>query len=192
MSNGSLSEQFSKSDGSPLSARDLTWSYAALLTANERRNAVVPAPWGETSASSVPSQCSSTSAIGTFSTATNTAWPTTLTSGSGSGTTTTTGTTTKATTTTTKTTSTTTTCTVPTAVAVTFNVIATTVYGEDVKLAGSISQLGSWSTSSAIALTLRATPVAIIFGLLLRTLPAGTTFSYSTFVLRAMAVFSGE
>ncbi|KAJ6028941.1 uncharacterized protein N7446_011718 [Penicillium canescens] len=178
MSNGSLAEQFSRSDGSPLSARDLTWSYAALLTANERRNAVVPAPWGETSASSVPSQCSSTSAIGTFSTATNTAWPTTLTSGSGSGTTTATGTTTKVTTTTTKTTSTTTACTAPTAVAVTFNVIATTVYGENVKLAGSISQLGSWSTSSAIALSASSYTSSNHLWFVTATLPAGTTFSY--------------
>lgn len=54
MNNGSLSEQYSKSDGTQLSARDLTWSYAALLTTNLRRNSVVPAGWGEASASSVP------------------------------------------------------------------------------------------------------------------------------------------
>jgi glucoamylase len=180
LTNGSMSEQFSKSDGSQLSARDLTWSYAALLTANERRNAVVPAPWGETAASSVPAQCSSTSATGTFSTATNTAWPSTLTSGTGSGTTTTnTGTTTKVTTTTsTKTTSTTTSCTTPTSVAVTFDVIATTVYGENVKLAGSISQLGSWDTSSAIALSASSYTSSNPLWYVTVTLPAGSTFTY--------------
>jgi glucoamylase len=40
--NGSLSEQFSRSNGAPLSAYDLTWSYAALLTAAARRAGVVP------------------------------------------------------------------------------------------------------------------------------------------------------
>lgn len=36
--NGSLSEQFSSSDGTPLSATDLTWSYAAFLTVVARRS----------------------------------------------------------------------------------------------------------------------------------------------------------
>ena len=40
--NGSLSEQFSRDDGHPLSARDLTWSYAAFLTAAARRAGIVP------------------------------------------------------------------------------------------------------------------------------------------------------
>ncbi|KGO67460.1 Six-hairpin glycosidase [Penicillium italicum] len=176
-SSGSLSEQFSKSDGSQLSARDLTWSYAALLTANERRNAIVPAPWGETSASSVPGQCQHTSAIGTFSSATNTAWPSTLTSRSGSGTTTGSGGVTT-TTTTTKTSSTTTSCTTPTVVAVTFNVIATTQYGQSIKLAGSISQLGSWSPSSAIALSASSYTTSNHLWFVTVTLPVGTSFTY--------------
>ncbi|KAJ5909237.1 hypothetical protein N7495_001919 [Penicillium taxi] len=87
MNNGSLSEQFSKTNGTQLSAYDLTWSYAALLSANLRRNSVVPAAWGETSARSVPATCSSTSATGTYSKATNTAWPTALASIVGSNTT---------------------------------------------------------------------------------------------------------
>ncbi|KAJ5689840.1 hypothetical protein N7462_004232 [Penicillium macrosclerotiorum] len=181
MSNGSLSEQFSKSDGSQESARDLTWSYAALLTANMRRNSIVPPAWGETSASSVPATCKSTSATGTYSTATNTAWPTTLTSGSGS-TTTTTSTGTKATTstTTTKSTSTTSTtsCTTPTAVAVTFDLIATTYYGENIKLAGSISQLGSWDTDDAVALSAADYTDSNHLWFVTVTLPAGTSFEY--------------
>ncbi|KAG5341533.1 hypothetical protein C0989_009894 [Termitomyces sp. Mn162] len=43
---GSLSEQFTRDNGTPTSARDLTWSYAALLTANNARNGVTPASWG--------------------------------------------------------------------------------------------------------------------------------------------------
>lgn len=71
--NGSLAEQFSRSDGTPLSAGDLTWSYAAFLTAVARRNGQMPASWGESSAITVPSTCSGTSAQGTYVTPTATA-----------------------------------------------------------------------------------------------------------------------
>lgn len=173
MTNGSLSEQFSKTDGSPLSARDLTWSYAALLTANMRRNSVVPAAWGETAASSVPATCSSTSATGTYSTATNTAWPTTLTSGSGTPTTTA-----KTTTKTTTTSTTSTSCTTPTAVAVTFDLTATTTYGENIKLSGSIDALGDWDTSNAVALSASAYTSSNPLWFVTVSLPAGTVFQY--------------
>lgn len=76
MTNGSMAEQFSKHDGFQLSARDLTWSYASLLTANMRRNSIVPAAWGENSATSIPSVCSGSSATGTYSSVSNIAWPT--------------------------------------------------------------------------------------------------------------------
>ena len=56
-SNGGLSEQYSRSDGSPVSALDLTWSYTALLTANGARNGVKPASWGA-SGLTAPSTCS--------------------------------------------------------------------------------------------------------------------------------------
>lgn len=159
MSNGSMSEQFSKSDGSPMSARDLTWSYAALLTANMRRNAAVPAAWGETSANSVPATCSSTSATGTYSTATNTNWPSTLTSASGTATTTTA-------------------CATPTAVAVTFDLIATTMWGENIKLAGSIDALGNWNTNNAVALSADKYTDSNHLWYVTVTLPAGTSFEY--------------
>lgn len=35
-SNGSLAEQYNRNNGQPLSANDLTWSYAALITAAAR------------------------------------------------------------------------------------------------------------------------------------------------------------
>lgn len=56
-SGGGLSEQYSRSNGSPLSAVDLTWSYAALLTAYDARNGVVPASWGA-GGLTVPTTCS--------------------------------------------------------------------------------------------------------------------------------------
>lgn len=63
-SGGHLSEQFDKSTGGPLSANDLTWSYAAFITAVNARADIESASWGETSASSVPSVCSATSVVG--------------------------------------------------------------------------------------------------------------------------------
>ncbi|KAI0270013.1 glucoamylase [Gloeopeniophorella convolvens] len=55
-SNGGLAEQFDKSTGSPLSAADLTWSYASALTAISARAGVQPASWGA-SGLTVPSTC---------------------------------------------------------------------------------------------------------------------------------------
>lgn len=73
-SNGSMAEQFSRSNGNPLSATDLTWSYAAFLTAASRRNGTVPSTWGESSANKAPTQCSATHANGTYVTPTATSW----------------------------------------------------------------------------------------------------------------------
>ena len=72
-SNGSLAEQFSRSTGTPLSATDLTWSYASFLTAVARRSGQMPTSWGEPNANTVPSTCSTTSANGTYATPTATA-----------------------------------------------------------------------------------------------------------------------
>jgi glucoamylase len=156
-SNGSLSEQFSRSNGAPLSAYDLTWSYASFLTAAARRVGVVPYSWGEPTASSVPATCSSTSAIGTYSTASTGSWPSSQTPVSGATTTTTstgTGTTTSTTTTSTSSkTTTTSTCATATSVAVTFDELVTTTYGEAIKIAGDVSILGNWDTADAYALS---------------------------------------
>ncbi|KAF2157315.1 carbohydrate-binding module family 20 protein [Myriangium duriaei CBS 260.36] len=128
-SDGSLAEQYSRSNGSPLSAVDLTWSYAALLTANQARNSVMPASWGASGAK-LPSSCSGGSATGPCQAATNTNWQ-----NPGS--------------------STTPSSPSPTAGAcsVLFNEIATTSFGENVYLVGSIAQLGSWNPSNGIALS---------------------------------------
>jgi len=143
-SGGALAEQYSKVDGSPLSAEDLTWSYAALLTANDRRNGKVPASWLTAGANELPSQCLASSATGTYSSVTATSFPT--------GTSATTVTTTRAGTTTTSSTS----CPTTTAVAVTFNEIATTLYGESIFITGSVSQLGDWDTDSGSRIALSA------------------------------------
>lgn len=73
-SNGSLSEQFSRDNGTPLSARDLTWSYAAFLTASDRKAGSMPKSWGASQANKVPSKCHGGSATGTYVTPTATSW----------------------------------------------------------------------------------------------------------------------
>ena len=69
-SDGTLAEQFSRDDGTPLSARNLTWSYAAFLTAVAACNGQVSASWGEASGRDVPTTCLATSAQGTYFTPT--------------------------------------------------------------------------------------------------------------------------
>ncbi|CAH0021275.1 unnamed protein product [Clonostachys rhizophaga] len=56
-SSGALAEQYTRANGSPTSATDLTWSYAAFLTTVERRSGVVPPSWGESANNNVPSVC---------------------------------------------------------------------------------------------------------------------------------------
>lgn len=148
-SNGSLSEEFDKSTGSPLSAYDLTWSYAAFLSAANRRAGIVPSSWGASSADTVPGTCSATSVVGTYSTATSTSFPASQTPQSGYSTTTTKATTTATTTTTTSTS----TSATPTSVLVTFHELETTVYGDTIKITGNIDTLGNWDTSDAVALS---------------------------------------
>jgi glucoamylase len=55
-SDGGLAEQFDKSTGKPLSAVDLTWSYASVLTAAAAHAGIKPASWGATGLI-VPSVC---------------------------------------------------------------------------------------------------------------------------------------
>ncbi|KZP02492.1 carbohydrate-binding module family 20 protein [Athelia psychrophila] len=45
-SGGGLAEQFGRADGAPLSALDLTWSYASALTAFDARNGTAFKSWG--------------------------------------------------------------------------------------------------------------------------------------------------
>ncbi|KAI0407103.1 family 15 glycosyl hydrolase [Xylaria palmicola] len=151
-SNGSLAEQYDRNTGAPLSARDLTWSYASFLTAVARRAGVVPAGWAGTNlaATSVPGTCSVTSKVGTYSTVTVTAFPTSQTPITTS---TAPATFTIPTVTTTRASTTTGSCPQVTAVAVTFTVRKTTTYGQTVKIVGNIDKLGNWDTSKAITLS---------------------------------------
>jgi hypothetical protein len=57
-SDGGLAEQFNRDNGTPLSAKDLTWSYASALTAFAARGGFIPASWGAAGLT-VPSVCRS-------------------------------------------------------------------------------------------------------------------------------------
>ena len=59
-SNGALAEQYNRDTGVPLSAKDLTWSYAALLTANAARNGFAQQSWSA-SELVMPDECSGAS-----------------------------------------------------------------------------------------------------------------------------------
>ncbi|KAN0075811.1 Six-hairpin glycosidase-like protein [Elaphomyces granulatus] len=152
---GSLTEQFSRLDGTPLSASALTWSYAALLTAAARRSSVVPASWIDSSLNSTPSVCVATSATGPYSTATNTVWPGTP----------------PATTTRPP-------CTTPSAVIVTFTVLATTNLGDTIHVVGSIPALGNWNINNGITLspTAYTSSNPVWFGSV--SIAPGTSFQY--------------
>jgi hypothetical protein len=105
--NGGLAEQYTRAAGVPTSALDLTWSYAAALTAFNARAGFVPTSWGAKGLT-VPSTC-------------QTGGATPGNPGSGS-------------------------------VAVTFNEKATTVYGENIYLTGSVDALKNWSPDNALLL----------------------------------------
>ncbi|KAI5286539.1 hypothetical protein KEM54_006695 [Ascosphaera aggregata] len=130
----SLAEQFSKDDGHPLSAQDLTWSYTGFVSAVNRRNEKVPGSWGESSANNVPDTCKATAAIGIYATPTNTQWPSPLPSESAAP--------------------------IPTPtppsscteISVRFNELVTTSIGQHIYISGSVPQLGSWDPSKAILL----------------------------------------
>lgn len=143
--NGSLAEQFSKDDGHPLSARDLTWSYAAFLTAAARRAGIVPPSWSNDKAASIPGTCSATSVVGSYSSATATSFPPSQTPTAGVPPTTST---TKASAPPPPTTSSA--CKTATSVAVTFNELVTTNYGQTIKIVGDTDALGNWNTNNAV------------------------------------------
>ncbi|KJZ80408.1 hypothetical protein HIM_00258 [Hirsutella minnesotensis 3608] len=142
-SDGSMAEQFSKDDGKPLSARDLTWSYAAFLTAADRRAGVLPPPWSGNGGKGVPSACSATSVVGSYSPPTATSFPPSQTPKAGLPSPTTTSSTT---------TTTSGDCKPAASVAVTFEQLVVTDFGQTVKIVGNNEALGNWNTDKAVAL----------------------------------------
>ncbi|KAL3427311.1 glucoamylase [Phlyctema vagabunda] len=74
---GGLAEQFSRENGTAVSAVDLTWSYASLLTMQRAREGKVGKTWGASAAiaESIPDTCSGGGVQGTYSTPTATSFP---------------------------------------------------------------------------------------------------------------------
>ncbi|KAI2635330.1 family 15 glycosyl hydrolase [Xylaria nigripes] len=114
---GSLAEQFSKtSPFSPLSAADLTWSYAAFVTMAERRAGQYPPSWVPSTPLAVPSKCTPGSKTGVYTPAFAAGAPNVSTE-----------------------------CTSN----VRFQVNATTYFGENIKITGNTTDLGSWNLGTA-------------------------------------------
>ena len=126
-SNGGLAEQFDKNTGAPLSAVDLTWSYAAFLTATERRAGVVSPTWGEPSNNVSPTSCTGTPACNAK---------------------------------------------------ITFNVRATTTFGDNIFVTGQLTQLGNWDPNSAKALSASKYTSSDPLWTADIDLPASTVFEY--------------
>lgn len=148
-SNGSLAEQYDRNTGTPLSANDLTWSYAAFLTAIQRRASIVPASWGEKTANVVPSTCSASPVTGTYQVVAS-AFPTSKACVP---------------------------ATVVTPI--TFYLIENTFYGENVYMTGNISALGNWNTSAGFPLTANLyTQAENLWFASVELIPAGTPFEY--------------
>ena len=146
-----FSEQFDKSTGTPLSAIDLTWSYAAFLTTASARNNVVPSSWGASSANAVPSACTAASPpTASYTAATNTAWPNFP-------------------------------CTTSPSVSVTFNILSSTSPGQSVFVVGSTSELGTWDTSKALELSAEIYTNGLPLWLGTATLDSGAALQYKYF-----------
>ncbi|KAF9070778.1 glucoamylase [Rhodocollybia butyracea] len=119
--NGGLAEQISNTNGTPVSAVDLTWSFAAALTTFDARKGVVPASWG---AKGLSLSCAGEP--------------------------------------------------IPQTVSVTFNVDATTIFGQNIYLTGSVDALENWSTETALPMSSADYPIWSITV----TLPANTDIQY--------------
>ena len=142
---GALAEQFNRDTGIPLSAVDLTWSYASFLTATDRRAGKVPAPWDEAGTISVPSTCMASSEKGQYFPPTK---PTPCE-------------------------------TTPTSIAVTFNVLKSTIYGQNIFLTGPRPELGNGSDEAAVPLSADTYTGSNPRWYATVTLPAGANISYT-------------
>jgi glucoamylase len=137
--NGSLSEQFDKADGEPLSAHDLTWSYASFMTATARRAGVLPRPWATPDAARLPlaGTCAARSIKGRYAAPSRTSFPPPPPPGA-----------------TQLPRPTETPCPdAPAEVPVEFRELVETRWGESVRLVGNVAALGAWDVDDALLLT---------------------------------------
>ncbi|KAJ4288340.1 hypothetical protein N0V88_007378 [Collariella sp. IMI 366227] len=156
-SDGSLTEQFDRNSGNAIGATHLTWSYAAFITAAERRAGIVPDGWGAETAKTIPGSCNRNQVAGSYTSATKTSFPANQTPQGTTPTTSPTATTSPGTIITSE-------CSDtilhthlrlpdPDTVQVTFNHKVVTRWGQTVKIVGSIPELGNWNTNNAVELS---------------------------------------
>lgn len=83
-------------------------------------------------------------------------------------------------------------CTAASTVAVTFEEVVTTTYGQEVYLTGSISQLGSWSTSGAVLLSAAQYTSSDPLWTVTVSLPAGESFQYKFIIVNSDGTVNWE
>ncbi|KAM3076149.1 hypothetical protein ACMFMG_006337 [Clarireedia jacksonii] len=74
-SDGRLAEQFSRDNGTAMSAVDLTWSYASFLTMERARQGKHGPGWGAAHANKLPTKCSAGGVVGNYLAPSATAFP---------------------------------------------------------------------------------------------------------------------
>ncbi|KAK1761126.1 Glucoamylase [Echria macrotheca] len=157
---GALPEQFDRNTGAPIAAPHLTWSYSAFLTAAARRAGKVPPSWSASTGNTI-SSCGNLAVAGTYTSATKTTFPASLTPNPSA-----------------------TTAPVPTPtggcsdVLVTFNEKVTTQWGQTIKLVGNHPSLGSWNPSNGILLSSSAYTSSNPLWSTTIALPAGASIQY--------------
>lgn len=161
-SNGHMAEQFDKASGSPVGARDLTWSYAAFLTAAAARERVHSPNFGWLNAApKIPDSCAPTSANGAYISATPTFAASQPPGGSES-----------------------ITSSVPEPTPtvcfhrLTFNALVRTTFGDGIKVGGSIDELGNWDPDDGRPLSADQYTDANPLWRATISVPAGESFEY--------------
>lgn len=160
--NGHMAEQFHKSSGDPVGARELTWSYAAFLTAAAARDRVHSPHFGWLSSPpSLPGSCAATTAEGAYISATPT-FPESQTPGGDE--------------------SITSSVPEPTPTVclhrVTFTAYVRTQWGDNVKVVGNIPELGNWNPEQGRPLSADGYTDSNPQWRATISVPAGKTFEY--------------
>ncbi|KAH6620958.1 Six-hairpin glycosidase-like protein [Chaetomium sp. MPI-SDFR-AT-0129] len=138
-SGGALAEQYSRDNGSPLSAADLTWSYAAFLSVADRRAGIVPDGWSAENGNTLPATCERTQVAGTYAQAAAPSFPPSQTPNPSADP---------------APAPFPTTCAADdSAVYVQFNGKVVTKLGQSVKVVGSVAELGKWDVKKAVPLS---------------------------------------
>lgn len=178
---GELPEQFDRNSGTPLGATHLTWSYAAFITAAERRAGIVPDGWGAEKAKTIPGSCNRDQVAGSYTSATKTSFPPNQTPQENA-----------SIASSVPTSQPTYACPNPDEVQVTFNEKATTQFGQTIKLVGGITALGNWNAANAVALSARDYSPGNPLWSVTVSLPASAAFEYKFINVEADGTITWE